>query len=56
MAAIGAVLILLTVAGVRDIDPSGQYRAFSGTTISFALAMVPLLLILSLLGGISVLL
>ena len=53
VAAIGAVLLLLTVVSVGDIDPSGRYGAFSSTTVPFILAIVLLLLLPSLLGGLS---
>ena len=54
VAAIGAVFLLFTIVNVGGIDPSGRYGAFSGTTISFILAIVLLLLFSSLLGGLSV--
>ena len=53
VAAVGAVSLLLTVVGVGDIDPNGWCGAFLGTTIPFILAIVFLLLLLSLLGGLS---
>ena len=55
-AAVGAVLLFLTVIGIGAINSSGQCRAFSGMTISFILAIVLLFLLPSLLEGLSVLL
>ena len=53
VAAVGTVLLLLTVVGIGSIDPSGRCGAFSGTTIPFISAIVLLLLLLSLLKGLS---
>ena len=53
VAAVEAVPLLLTVVGISSIDPSGQYGAFSGTTVPFISAIVLLLLLPSLLGGLS---
>ena len=53
IAAVEAVLLLLTVVDIGNIDPSGRCRAFSCITIPFILAIVLLLLVSSLLGGLS---
>ena len=50
---VGAILLLFTVVGVGGIDPNGRCGAFSGTTILFILAIVLLLLLPKLLGGLS---
>ena len=53
VAAVGAVFFLLTVVGVCGIDPNGQCKVFLSITIPFILAIVLLLLLLSLLRGLS---
>ena len=53
VAAVKPVPLFLTVVGVGGIEPSGRYEAFSGMTIPFILAIVLLLLLPSLLGGLS---
>ena len=53
VAAVGAVLLFLTVVGISGIHPSSQCGAFSGTTIPFISAIVLLLLFPKLLVGVS---
>ena len=53
VAAVGAVFLLLTIVSIGDIDPSGRCGAFFGTTIAFISAIVLLLLLTKLLGGLS---
>ena len=53
VAAARYVLLLLTIVGVGSIDPNGRCGAFSGTMISFILAIVLFLLLPSFFGAFS---